>query len=54
MSIIGYNAHEFIIDFAEYKEACGVDAIDAAKRLQDFGALSEYVGTDFPVHVSCL
>ncbi|XP_067928205.1 glycine dehydrogenase (decarboxylating), mitochondrial-like [Watersipora subatra] len=33
----GYNAHEFIIDFAEYKEKCGVDSIDAAKRLQDFG-----------------
>jgi len=31
------NAHEFILSFAEYKEAAGVDAIDVAKRLQDFG-----------------
>lgn len=33
----GYNAHEFIIDFSEYKADSGIDAIDAAKRLQDFG-----------------
>ncbi|KAF6029658.1 GLDC [Bugula neritina] len=33
----GYNAHEFIIDFSEYKAKCGVEAVDAAKRLQDFG-----------------
>lgn len=34
---VGANAHEFIIDFSEYKESTGIDAIDVAKRLQDFG-----------------
>ena len=30
-------AHEFILDAREFKESAGIEAIDIAKRLQDFG-----------------
>ncbi|CAL3973024.1 unnamed protein product [Diplocarpon coronariae] len=30
-------AHEFILDVRGFKETCGVEAIDIAKRLQDYG-----------------
>lgn len=30
-------AHEFILDTRAFKESCGVEAIDIAKRLQDYG-----------------
>lgn len=33
----GFNAHEFIIDTRGYKSTCGVEAVDIAKRLQDYG-----------------
>ncbi|XP_064386896.1 glycine dehydrogenase (decarboxylating), mitochondrial-like [Halichondria panicea] len=33
----GFNAHEFIIDTREYKAKTGVEAVDIAKRLQDYG-----------------
>jgi len=32
----GFNAHEFIIDIRPFKEV-GIEAMDVAKRLQDFG-----------------
>ncbi|CAG8879312.1 unnamed protein product [Penicillium nalgiovense] len=33
----GRCAHEFILDVRAFKETCGVEAIDIAKRLQDYG-----------------
>jgi glycine dehydrogenase len=30
-------AHEFILDAREFKESAGIEAIDIAKRLQDYG-----------------
>lgn len=33
----GRCAHEFILDVRKFKESCGVEAIDIAKRLQDYG-----------------
>ncbi|XP_038056170.1 glycine dehydrogenase (decarboxylating), mitochondrial-like isoform X1 [Patiria miniata] len=33
----GFIAHEFIVDTREFKQMCGVEAADIAKRLQDFG-----------------
>ncbi|KAI9803129.1 MAG: glycine decarboxylase subunit P [Piccolia ochrophora] len=30
-------AHEFILDVRKFKDTCGVEAIDIAKRLQDYG-----------------
>ena len=33
----GLVAHEFIIDFREWKERAGIDVEDIAKRLMDFG-----------------
>ncbi|XP_071799392.1 glycine dehydrogenase (decarboxylating), mitochondrial-like [Asterias amurensis] len=33
----GFIAHEFILDTREFKQMCGVEATDIAKRLQDFG-----------------
>lgn len=30
-------AHEFIIDIRKFKESAGIEAIDVAKRLQDYG-----------------
>jgi len=29
--------HEFILDVRKFKDSCGVEAIDIAKRLQDYG-----------------
>ena len=37
MTSPGFNAHEFIIDTREYKAKTGVEAVDIAKRLQDYG-----------------
>ena len=31
------NAHEFIIDVREFKKSAGVEAVDIAKRLMDYG-----------------
>ncbi|EEA19822.1 glycine decarboxylase subunit P [Talaromyces marneffei ATCC 18224] len=33
----GRCAHEFILDVRHFKETCGIEAIDIAKRLQDYG-----------------
>ncbi|KAK5070068.1 glycine decarboxylase subunit P [Lithohypha guttulata] len=33
----GRCAHEFILDCRAFKESCGIEAIDIAKRLQDYG-----------------
>ena len=33
----GRCAHEFILDVRKFKESCGIEAIDVAKRLQDYG-----------------
>jgi glycine dehydrogenase len=33
----GRCAHEFILDTRSFKETCGIEAIDIAKRLQDYG-----------------
>ena len=33
----GFNAHEFILDTGDFKSTANVDAIDIAKRLQDYG-----------------
>ncbi|KAF3402041.1 putative glycine dehydrogenase [Penicillium rolfsii] len=33
----GRCAHEFILDVRGFKETCGIEAIDIAKRLQDYG-----------------
>lgn len=33
----GRCAHEFILDCRQFKESCGIEAIDVAKRLQDYG-----------------
>jgi glycine dehydrogenase len=33
----GYCAHEFIIDAKDFKKTAGVEAMDIAKRLQDYG-----------------
>ncbi|KAI9044295.1 glycine decarboxylase subunit P [Aspergillus affinis] len=33
----GRCAHEFILDVRQFKDTCGVEAIDIAKRLQDYG-----------------
>jgi len=30
-------AHEFILDARQFKETCGIEVIDIAKRLQDYG-----------------
>ena len=33
----GRCAHEFILDTRKFKESCGIEVIDIAKRLQDYG-----------------
>ncbi|KAI5290266.1 glycine decarboxylase subunit P [Ascosphaera acerosa] len=33
----GRCAHEFILDTRKFKATCGIEAIDIAKRLQDYG-----------------
>lgn len=33
----GRCAHEFILDTRKFKETCGIEVIDIAKRLQDYG-----------------
>jgi len=33
----GYVAHEFILDFREFKESAGITVDDVAKRLMDYG-----------------
>lgn len=33
----GLNAHEFIIDCKPFKKSAGIEVIDIAKRLMDYG-----------------
>jgi len=33
----GFCAHEFIIDISPFKATAGIEGIDVAKRLQDYG-----------------
>ena len=33
----GWNAHEFIIDCKGFRKSAGVDVMDIAKRLMDYG-----------------
>ena len=35
----GFCAHEFIIDCRDFKKKTGIEVIDVAKRLQDYGEL---------------
>jgi glycine dehydrogenase len=43
----GYVAHEFILDVRPFKESAGVEAMDVAKRLMDYGFHAPTVS--FPV-----
>lgn len=43
----GLVAHEFILDLREFKESAGVEAMDVAKRLMDYGFHAPTVS--FPV-----
>lgn len=43
----GYVAHEFILDLRPFKESSGVEAMDVAKRLMDYGFHAPTVS--FPV-----
>jgi glycine dehydrogenase len=43
----GYVAHEFILDLRQFKETAGVEAMDVAKRLMDYGFHAPTVS--FPV-----
>lgn len=36
-SLTGFAAHEFIIDVSRFKERANIEAVDIAKRLQDYG-----------------
>ena len=36
-SFVGFAAHEFIIDVSRFKERANIEAVDIAKRLQDYG-----------------
>ena len=35
----GYVAHEFILDCRGFKNSAGIEAVDIAKRLQDYGTV---------------
>lgn len=37
-SFVGYVAHEFILDVRPFKKTANIEAVDVAKRLQDYGA----------------
>jgi glycine dehydrogenase len=43
----GFIAHEFILDLRQFKESAGVEAMDVAKRLMDYGFHAPTVS--FPV-----
>ena len=46
---MGMCAHEFILDAREFKESAGIEAIDIAKRLQDFGYPSTSTSTNLQI-----
>lgn len=35
----GYVAHEFILDTRPFKKSANIEAVDVAKRLQDYGKI---------------
>lgn len=35
--VLGFCAHEFIIDAREFKQLANIEVIDIAKRLMDYG-----------------
>lgn len=35
----GFCAHEFILDVRPFKKTANIEAVDVAKRLQDYGEL---------------
>ena len=35
--ILGFCAHEFIVDCKKFKSSAGIEVVDIAKRLQDYG-----------------
>jgi len=37
--VVGFVAHEFIIDCREFKKTTHIEVTDIAKRLQDYGKL---------------
>jgi glycine dehydrogenase len=43
----GFVAHEFILDLRQFKDSAGIDVMDVAKRLMDFGFHAPTVS--FPV-----
>ncbi|MFQ5629717.1 MAG: aminotransferase class V-fold PLP-dependent enzyme, partial [bacterium] len=43
----GYVAHEFILDFRQFKSTCGVEVAEVARRLMDYGFHAPTVS--FPV-----
>ena len=54
MVILGYCAHEFIIDVKGFKKTANIEAIDIAKRLMDYGkplpvVFSEHLRRCLPV-----
>lgn len=36
----GFVAHEFILDVRPFKKTANIEAVDVAKRLQDYGELT--------------
>lgn len=41
-NVLGCVAHEFIIDCREFKKTAGIEVMDIAKRLQDYGVYSPF------------
>ena len=41
INLLGFNAHEFILDMRPFKEQCS--PVDVAKRLQDYGEKSDQI-----------
>src|SRR5947207_15083656 len=46
----GMCAHEYILDFREFKESAGIEVIAIAKRLQDYGYEDDKVESDNSFH----
>lgn len=36
----GFCAHEFILDVRPFKKTANIEAVDVAKRLQDYGKMN--------------
>lgn len=43
----GFVAHEFILDVRPFKKSANIEAVDVAKRLQDYGKRNSGVGGNF-------